>query len=963
MRPYLLAAAAVWLGCATEPKGPRPSQDISFTANFNETHLKELRQLTFGGENAEAYWSFDGKGFSLQARHGNEGCDRIYSMPLEGNPPVATLLSSGKGATTCAHWMPDNEQVVYASTHLGGDECPPKPDMSQGYVWALYPSYDIFKVRKDGTGLTRLTETPGYDAEATVCGKDGSIVFTSVRDGDLDLYRMDADGKNVRRLTFEPGYDGGAFFNADCSKLVWRAQRPRPGKELDDYRALLARGLVRPTRLELYVSNADGSDARQITWLGAASFAPFFYPSQNRIIFSSNAPDVRSREFDLWAVNIDGTDLERITFAPGFDGFPMFSPDGRLLAFSSNRATAEGKTDTNLFVARWSDERLPREAPRPADRIAADVAWLADPKREGRGLGTPGLEAAGAFIEERLEALGLEPLTDGGDHRFLLDVTTAVAAGSGTKLVLGGAAVPAGDFTPLGWSSQGAVKGPLVLAGHGIVDTDLGMDDYRGLDVAKKIVVVRRFVPDHPKLATPEAQRRAGDIRKKAFHARNKGALGMIVVDWPLPAAPAAGAPAQGATHAGAAAPDAGTPAHGGHGGKAAAGASAHGGGGGGELPPDAKLPALRPEGTGEAGIPVVVVKRAAMQKLFPQLLAKKKVLAEVSVELTFTRSKAFDVVGRISAGKKSSDAVTIIGAHYDHLGYGGPDSLAPERHEPHLGADDNASGVAALLEVARALSERKAELTRDVIIAAFTGEESGVLGSSAFVAAKADLFKPGSVMMNLDMVGRLRMNQLTVLGAESADGWKPLLEAACGKARVNCSGTGDGYGPSDQTPFYAAGLPVLHFFTGAHTDYHKPSDSADRINAWGAAQVAQIVTELAHQVQTATLAYQKVPQPAGKGDVRSFGASLGTVPDYGGPPPGIKGVLLSDVRPGGGADKGGMRRGDVLQRLGKHEIGSVEDLMFVLMGARPGETVTAVVLREGKPVSLEVTFQEGRRR
>jgi Tol biopolymer transport system component len=959
MRSLLFLAAFAVASCAAESKGPRPSQAISFNANFNETHLKDVKQLTFGGENAEAYWSFDGKSLSLQSRQGSEGCDRIYTMDMTQESPTMKLVSSGKGATTCAHWLPDNEHLVYASTHLGGDACPPRADMSQGYVWAIYDTYDIFKVKKDGTGLTRLTDTPGYDAEATVCGKDGSILFTSVRDGDLDLYRMDADGKNVKRLTFELGYDGGAFFNADCSKIVWRAQRPKPGKEADDYKALLAKGLVRPTRLDLYVANADGSDARQITWLGAASFAPFFFPNKDRILFSSNTPDPRGREFDIWAVNSDGTDLERVTYSPGFDGFPMFSPDGTKLVFASNRATPEGQTDTNLFLARWSDQRLPKDAAnlKPADRVAADVAWLADPAREGRGIGTKGLEAAGAWLEQRLKELGAEPLGDDGTYRLHFDVTTGVSSGPGTKLVLDKAELAAEAFTPLGWSGQGSVQGQLVLAGYGIVEPELGIDDYKGLDVAKKIVVVRRFAPEHPALTTPENQRRAGDLRKKAFHARNKGALALIVVDAPPPApkapAPKVAAPAKPPAPA---APGAPKDPH--------AGAAAEG------PPPDAKLPTLRPEGSGDAGLPVIAVKRAAFEKAMAALLAKKKVEAKLAVELTFTKSKAFDVVGKIPAGKKSGDpsassgqaAVTVVGAHYDHLGFGGPESLAPEKNEPHLGADDNASGTAALLEVARTLAAEKDSLTRDVIIAAFSGEEAGVLGSSHFVQSKAALLKPGSTMLNMDMVGRLRMNQLTILGADSADGWQPLIEAACAKARVQCNGTGDGYGPSDQTPFYAAGLPVLHFFTGAHSDYHKPSDSSGRINAAGVAQIAFIVTELTRAIPAAPLAYKKVPTPA-RGDARSFGASLGTVPDYGGPPPGVRGVLLSDVRPGGGADKGGMRRGDVLQKLGKQVIGSVEDLMFVLMAARPGETVTAVVLREGKEVSLEVTFQEGRRR
>jgi hypothetical protein len=374
-------------------------------------------------------------------------------------------------------------------------------------------------------------------------------------------------------------------------------------------------------------------------------------------------------------------------------------------------------------------------------------------------------------------------------------------------------------------------------------------------------------------------------------------------------------------------------------------------------------LPGLRPEGVGDSGIPVLVVKRSVLEPVWKKLEAKQGVPVELAVALDFAKSPAFNVVGRIPAGQKNGEGVIVIGAHYDHLGYGGPDSLAPGKLEPHLGADDNASGTATLLEIAKQLSAQRASLKRDVIIASFSGEESGVLGSTALVNGKPAWLPGAGAMMNLDMVGRLRGNTLMVLGSDTAPEWMAMVQGVCAEARVNCKASGDGYGPSDHMPFYTAGLPVLHFFTGAHTDYHKPSDTADKLNDGGMARVAQIVAGLALKAQETKLTYTKIPAPVGRGDARSFNASLGTVPDYGGPPPGVTGVLLSDVRPGGGADKAGMRRGDVLQKLGTYEIRSVEDLMFVLMQAKPGETVTAIVLRDGKPVALETTFQEGRRR
>lgn len=323
-----------------------------------ETRLAEIRQLTFGGENAEAYWSPDGTELIFQARGGDTGyeCDQIFRIPIDGSAEPQ-LVSTGTGRTTCAYFLyPHGDRIVYASTHgKGGKACPPDPDRSQGYVWPLYPEFEIYSAQSDGSDLVALTDNEAYDAEATVCPLDGSIVFTSDRDGDLELYRMSADGSNVKRLTDTPGYDGGAFFSADCSRIVWRASRPAEGDELDDYRRLLAQHLVRPNKLEVFVANADGSEPRQVTDLGVASFAPFFHPSGETILFSSNYGSPNGREFEIWAIDVDGSSLEQITFSPDFDGFPMFSPDGSLLAFASNRNQST-RGETNVFVARWIDE-------------------------------------------------------------------------------------------------------------------------------------------------------------------------------------------------------------------------------------------------------------------------------------------------------------------------------------------------------------------------------------------------------------------------------------------------------------------------------------------------------------------------------------------------------------------------------------------------------------------------------
>jgi len=333
-------------------------------------------------------------------------------------------------------------------------------------------------------------------------------------------------------------------------------------------------------------------------------------------------------------------------------------------------------------------------------------------------------------------------------------------------------------------------------------------------------------------------------------------------------------------------------------------------------------------------------------------------------------RASAFNVVGRLPANAPGSDPATVpsvvIGAHYDHLGFGGHGSLAPDSADIHAGADDNASGTATLLELAKTFAART-DRKADLWFIAFSGEESGVLGSSAFVRAPPAGFVAARVraMLNLDMVGRMRANALQALGTASAAEWDALLSEACKSARVNCTGGGDGYGPSDQTPFYAAGIPVLHFFTGAHGDYHKPSDLPPTLNAGGMARVAEVVAKLVDDVggRATGLTLRTVPSPVPMGDRRSFGAALGTIPDYTGAPNGAAGVLLAGVRPGGGADLGGLQRGDLLVRLGKITIGSVQDLMFVLGSAKPGETVTAEVVRNGEHLTRSVTFQESKGR
>jgi Tol biopolymer transport system component len=318
-----------------------------------EGHLRNIRQLTFSGENAEAYFSDDGTRLIYQSRAQGEGCDQIYTLDLASGE--TRLVSTGEGRTTCSYYYPGADRILFATTHHWDPACPPAPDMSQGYVWALYPSFDIFAADSDGSNMVQLTHSWGYDAEATFSPVEDLVVFTSMRDGDLEIYTMRGDGSEVTRLTDELGYDGGPFFSADGKKIVYRSGYPESDEEIADYRRLLAQGLIRPSALEVYVMDADGSNKVQVTDNGAANFGPFFHPSGDKIVFSSNLGDPTGREFDIFMINVDGSGLEQITYTGGFDGFPMFSPDGKYFVFGSNRNESH-PGNTNVFIAQWVED-------------------------------------------------------------------------------------------------------------------------------------------------------------------------------------------------------------------------------------------------------------------------------------------------------------------------------------------------------------------------------------------------------------------------------------------------------------------------------------------------------------------------------------------------------------------------------------------------------------------------------
>ena len=335
MLPFLVIVAAL--------------QQPAVTPDSGEVHLRNIRQLTFGGQNAEAYFSRSGRQLILQRTPGDTGCDQQYIVNIDGSG--LHRVSSGLGRTTCGYFFAGDSRIFYASTEHAGAACPPRPDYSHGYVWALY-DYDIYVADSSGAHATRLTDNPGYDAEGTLSPDGSTIVFTSLRDGDLDIYTMRTDGTQLKRLTHTLGYDGGPFFSPDGKQVVYRAYHPHTAADSATFTTLLAQHLVRPLEMDLWVMNADGSNQHQVTRLPGASFAPFFTPDGTRIIFASNYRQPESRNFDLYLVNPDGTGLEQVTTNPEFDAFPMFSPDGTKLVWASNRHGAQPH-ETNIFIADW----------------------------------------------------------------------------------------------------------------------------------------------------------------------------------------------------------------------------------------------------------------------------------------------------------------------------------------------------------------------------------------------------------------------------------------------------------------------------------------------------------------------------------------------------------------------------------------------------------------------------------
>jgi len=406
-------------GCAGGPSGVRIAGDATLSFS-EETRISNIRQLTFGGTNAEAYWSYDGRYLTYQHSGEDAKCDQIYRIGVDGREK--NRVSSGLGRTTCSFYSPSDDHIVFSSTQSASRDCPPEADKSKGYVWPIYPSYQFYRAHPDGKDMIPIE--PGapsaYNAEMVTC-KNGGVIFTSDRGGDLDLYtgRLDGSGMivDIKQFTKTLGYDGGAFFSPDCKRVVWRASRPRPGRETNEYLDLLAKHLVKPTELEIWTANADGSNARQITKLGAATFAPYFTPDGNHVVFASNLAKPGGRNFDIFMVRTNGTELEQVTHSKSFDSFPMFSPDGKYIAFSSNR-NARKPHETNVFIGDWNS-RVPgpiitEDDPHPVNRWYVIDRELSSPDMDGRGVGTEGLQRAENYVADLFQKAGIREMNPPG---------------------------------------------------------------------------------------------------------------------------------------------------------------------------------------------------------------------------------------------------------------------------------------------------------------------------------------------------------------------------------------------------------------------------------------------------------------------------------------------------------------------------------------------------------------------
>jgi Tol biopolymer transport system component len=959
--------------------------------------LSNTRQLILDGKRSgEGYFSPDGQYMVFQSeREPDNPFFQIYMLSFESGE--TWLISPGIGKTTCAFIRPGYEEVLFASTHLDPQaKAKQKAEIemrSSGkqrrYSWDYDEYMDIFVSDFKGNILKRLTDSKGYDAEASYSPDGKKIVFSSMRSAydrplspedqkrvEIDpayfgeIYIMDADGSNQKRLTNTPGYDGGPFFSPDGQHIIWR--------RFDE------NGMV----ADVYTMKTDGSDVQKITDFGSMSWAPYYHPSGEYVIFTSNKYGFGN--FELFIVDAAGKKQPvRVTYTDGFDGLPVFTSDGNKLAWTSGR-TANGSSQ--IFIADWNHaaalyalasapERIATQKFREVKKIdfnrvkrlddtgravdgpadftisptsfspeisEADLktmtGYLAADQLEGRLTGTTGSKTTASFTAKYFEGIGLVPAGDSGRYFQRFPFTSGIQADTAqNKLIVTTPEKTASyefdqHFRPLGFTANDSVTAEVVFAGYGLRllgEPGKGYDSYAGLDVKDKIVLVLRYVPENVSTERRQELNRYAGLRYKALLAREQGAKGMLVVAGP-------------------------------------------------NSPNTGELIRLSfDQSLGNSGLPVASISMAVAETMFKAAGKDLKAtqteldrenfhyegefpLRGVTVTLKTHVERKISYDNNVLAllppnGDLKSAEYVLVGAHYDHLGHGDHNSLAreDERGQIHNGADDNASGTALVLELAGKLArlrkEKPEQFQRGVIFALWSGEELGIIGSSYFADHPTIPLESIIAYLNYDMVGRLRDNTLYVQGVGSSKMWKKLLERRNVLAGFNLSLSDDPYQPTDITALYPKGIPVLGFFTGSHVDYHRPTDDADKLNYEGLRRIAdfseRIVMDL---VKSETRPdYAIVERSAEQqGNRASLRAYLGTIPDY---VSDVKGVKLSDVKAGGPADKAGLQAGDVIVGLAGQTVTNIYEYTYALDALKIGEPVEIVVMRNGEKKTLTI--------
>lgn len=927
----------------------------------SDQFLSATRQLTFEGRRSgEGYFSADGRKLVFQSeREEGNPFYQIYLLDLENG--VTARVSPGHGKTTCAWIHPDHQRVLFASTHEDPESLNHQKQelerrasgQARRYEWDYDEHFDLYLKDMRSGSLQQLTSTRGYDAEGAISPDGQQVVFASNRHayqqplepGEIerfardksfmmDIYIMNIDGSHVRRLTNAPGYDGGPFFSADGKKICWR------------------RFNVEGDKAEVFTMNTDGTDVKQITRIGAMSWAPFFHPSGEYLIFTTNQHGFDNFELYLADATGEGDPL-RVTFTPGFDGLPVFSPDGSKLAWTSNRTP---NNQSQIFVADWDHEAALQALQRPDDKqvlspavteqdLRAYVDSLTADEMAGRLTGTDGERLATAFVAEQFENMGLRP--DGDDHGFFqsFQFTSGVSLGDGNMLSMesekgtGASARVDKDWRPLAFSKIGAIPSTeVVFCGYGIVapqaEGQPEYDSYVHLDVKDKWVMFFRYMPEG---ITPERRQhlsRYASLRYKAMVARERGAAGVIVVSGPNskvrdPLVPLRFDTSLAGTSIGAIS-------------VTDAWASQHLG--------KKSLKELQDKlDTGE-----------------PLMGFELPIKLAAHIDMRLERRTGRNVIARLTASDRPGKSAIVIGAHVDHLGTGKHSgSLAHSEDDDqaiHRGADDNASGVAAMLEMAAWLVDQNAtgrlELKHDIVFAAWSGEELGLLGSNHFVQKYRDVDGklPGMIAsLNLDMVGRYR-DKLSLQGVGSSDAWVGLIERANVAVGISLSLTADSYLPTDSTSFYMAGVPSLSAFTGAHEDYHTPRDTPDKLNYAGLEKIARFMALLARGLATLdtppVYMAQARPESGRTGALRAY---LGTVPDYA-QDESVRGVKLTGVGKGGPAEKAGVKAGDIIVELAGRPIENIYDYTYAIEALKIGQETVLIVVRQGDRISLKVT-------